>query len=509
MSSPQELHVNFRNQGIDYSIDLIPGLQSDHSVKINGVTYAILSDAEKLESACKILESVSLEAISNTGDLLGRLAHLDDSSFQPPIQQVKVFGNRILGGGKEIHHVWKDDEEGHLPETKRVVAQILWSRRDNEKSLQGLRSFLGEAQFDAAIQANDFEKFVALFDDLSADEIWAVRSNENCQPLGYVKKVPYEITKEDLTNVRQYLDDIGFSGAVSLSDAKETYIITSTNKEKLAHTAFSMNSVAKIFTGVLALMTMSPNEFQSPLHLSPEILSFLEKEKPELYEHLKLPTLLQVMSHHGGFSDFLFKYEKAVEDAIRNGYPFPVINQAEDFLNYADTNIYPLDSGIYSNLGILLVGLAVQYKCQKPYEVLLQELILTPANLNVSKSKPENSKFNPNDPCKGELTGGPSGGYWTTSQELAKLGSWLQTQCQPTQQGETSEFLTRLELYGKEFYVPEDEEIRHNGCSSAGSSSLSTFLKSGITISVLSDQSHFAADRIHFTIRRNLVEERN
>lgn len=506
MSSPQELHIDFRHRNIDYSIDLVEGGKSTHSVKINGVSYAILGDEEKLESACKILESVSLESISNAEELMTRLSRLKDLSF-PPIQKVKAVGGRILGIDPQLH-AWKKSEETNLPETKRFVAQILWNRRDNPKSLQGLRGFLGEEKFDAAIQSQDFEKFLGLFDDLSADELWAVRSNENCQPLGVVKTKSYEITQDDIVNIRQYLDDIGFSGVVSLSDAMGTYTITPTNQEDTAHTTFSMNSIAKIFTGTLALMTMAPNEFHTQMHLSPDVLSFLEREKPEIYEHLKLPTLLQVMNHHGGFGDFLPGYEKAVQDALKNGSSLPIINRPEDFLPYADTITYPLNTGIYSNLGILLVGLAVQHKCHRSYEELLQELILAPANMHVSKYKSENSKFSENDPCQGELAGGPSGGYWTTAQDLVKLGSWLQTQCTPTQKGEKSEFLTSLEMYGKEFYIPEDEEIRHNGCSEAGSSSLSTFLKSGVTIAVLSNQGNFMADRIHYTIRRNLIEER-
>lgn len=505
MSSPQELHLNFRHSGIDYSVDLIKGEESDHSVKINGVTYSVLGDKEKLGAACKILESVSLESIANTEDLLGRLSLLENPPF-PLIQKADALGIRALGI-KQKFHAWKTDEEKDLSRTKKIVAQIFWSR-DNPDSLQGVRGFLGEEKFDDAIKSKDFEKFLALFDDLSADELWAVRCNENCQPLGNVKAEPYEITEEDITNIRQYLDDIGFSGVVSLSDAKGTYTITPTKQEDVANTPFSMNSVAKIFTGTLALMTMSPDDLQNPIHLSPDVLSFLEKEKAEVYEHLKQPTLLQVMNHNGGFGDYLRKYEKAVAEALEKGESPPVIDRPEDFLTYADTTIYPLDSGIYSNLGILLVGLAVQYKCNKPYDQLLQELILTPANINVSKSKPVNGKFSENDPSKGEVTGGPSGGYWTTSRDLVKLGSWLQSQCQPSQEGEKSAFLSCLELYGKEFYIPEDEEIRHNGCSSAGSSFLSSFLQSGVTIAVLSDQGNFMADRIHYTIRRNLIEQK-
>lgn len=508
MSSPQELHVSFRHGGTDYNINLIKCEKADYSVKINGVTYAVLGDNEKLDSACKILESASLESISNSEDLQGRLSLLEDISF-PPTQKTDGIGIKTLGTKQEFR-AWKKDEEENLHKTKKFVAQIFWGNRENTKSLEGIRGFLGEEQFDRAIKSNDFEKFLLLFDDLSADELWDVRNNENCQPLGNVKTEPYEITEEDRINIKHYLDDIGFSGAVSLSDANGTYTITPTKQESLENTSFSMNSISKVFTGTLALMTMSPDELKDKIKLSPTILSFLEKEKKQVYEHLEKPSLLQAMNHNGGFGDYLQEYEKAVADALEKGETPPVISSPEDFLKYSETTTYPLDSGHYSNLGILLVGLAIQHKCNdKPFEELLEELILSPADINVSKSKPEGGKFNESDPCKGMVMGGPSGGYWTTSKELIKLGTWLQGKCSPPKDGEKSEFLSKLELYGREFYVPEDEEIHHNGCSLAGSSFLSSFLQSGVTIAVLSDQGNFMANRIHYTIREKMIEKRN
>jgi hypothetical protein len=506
MTSPQELHISFRHLGADYNINLVKGGHAVHLVQINGMSYAVLGDEEKLKAACKILGSVSLESISNSEDLLGRLSLIENISF-PPTQKTDDIGVKNLSTKQEFR-AWKKDEEENLHKTKKFVAQIFWGKRENTKSLAGIRKFLGEEKFDNAIKSNDFEKFLSLFDDLSADELWDVRNNENCQPLGYVKTEPYEITEEDRINLKHYLDDIGFSGVVSLSDAKGTYTITPTKKEFLENTSFSMNSISKVFTGTLALMTMSPEELKDKIQLSPMILSFLEQEKKEVYYHLKKPSLLQTMNHDGGFGDYLRDYEKAVVDALENRESQPLIRRPEDFLKYAETTTYPLDSGIYSNLGILLVGLAIQHKCKdKPYDQLLKELILAPADINVSKSKPEGGRFSESDPCKGMTTGSPSGGYWTTTKELIKLGTWLQGKCSPPKKGEKSEFLTKLELYGKEFYVPEDEEIHHNGCSSAGSSFLSSFLQSGVTIAILSDQGNFMANRIHYTIRQKLIEK--
>ena len=69
MSSPEQMNISFRQQGIDYHINLVQGKRSDQTVEINGITYAVLGDEEKLETACKILASfVSLDSITNEKD---------------------------------------------------------------------------------------------------------------------------------------------------------------------------------------------------------------------------------------------------------------------------------------------------------------------------------------------------------------------------------------------------------------------------------------------------------
>ncbi|MBA3721194.1 MAG: serine hydrolase [Parachlamydiaceae bacterium] len=78
MSNPQELNIGFRHKDTDYNINLVKGQKSDHYVEINGVSYAVLGDKEKLETACKILSSVSFESNSSFLDLAERLCLLED-----------------------------------------------------------------------------------------------------------------------------------------------------------------------------------------------------------------------------------------------------------------------------------------------------------------------------------------------------------------------------------------------------------------------------------------------
>jgi hypothetical protein len=81
MLSPQEFHITFSHKAIDYDINLVKNGNSDHLVTINGVVYAVLGDKEKLKAASEILNSVSLDSISNVEDLNGRLSLRSDISF--------------------------------------------------------------------------------------------------------------------------------------------------------------------------------------------------------------------------------------------------------------------------------------------------------------------------------------------------------------------------------------------------------------------------------------------
>lgn len=486
------LHISLNYQGNPCSFDLIEGSQSENSI-INGVNYNLIADQAQLEIAAKILGAVSAKPLSSEQKLVGRIKKLAET------EEVTVS------------HLWKQEEDKNLARTIRCVAQTYWNSRDN-RNHDALKKFLGKTEeFDQAIQEENFDAFLALFSGISADELWNIRNNENCQPLGFVKSEPYAITAEDLKNLQDYLDDIGFSGVVSLSDQNTCYSICPTKLGALERVPFSMHSISKVLTGVLALMTMPAESFLEPLHLDPDLVASLEKP---LQEHLKRSTLLQTMNHLGGFGDYLHEYQQALLAGLKRE-PLSNTMKLEDFLKYAETKTYPLNQDHYSNLGILFVSLAIQHQVGKPFDQLLQELILTPANVTISATKPENGKYNLNDPCQGLVVGSPAGGHWITAQDLLRLGNWLHDKCksEPSRNGGEKEsqayFLSLMEQFGTEFYIPEDKEIRHNGCSGSGSSFLSTFLESGVTISILSDQDNFMANRLYYTIREKMIEQKD
>lgn len=139
MSSPESMHVSFRHQDIDYHIQLVKGVKSDNSVTINGVTYAVLGDKEKNQTACEILHSISLHNIANSNDLKDRLSSRSDISF--PYQKTEEIGVRALQTQSPEHefrlaaHVVQSESYG-MPQTLKENFQLLWQNKVITASLK-------------------------------------------------------------------------------------------------------------------------------------------------------------------------------------------------------------------------------------------------------------------------------------------------------------------------------------------------------------------------------------
>ena len=80
---------------------------------------------------------------------------------------------------------------------------------------------------------------------------------------------------------------------------------------------------------------------------------------------------------------------------------------------------------------------------------------------HLSKSAPEGAKVNLSTTVKdGEptpeapyLVASPSGGLWTSAEDLRKFGQWLYGQC--IQSGKETSFMQYLKKFGGEFYTSE------------------------------------------------------
>jgi muramoyltetrapeptide carboxypeptidase LdcA involved in peptidoglycan recycling len=144
----------------------------------------------------------------------------------------------------------------------------------------------------------------------------------------------------------------------------------------------------------------------------------------------------------------------------------------------------------YSNLGSLLVGLAVQnaYNEKHPdgqltYGQILQRYVLEPAGVaNFSAEMPENGCTNPQDLVAPHIAGSPAGGYWTDAESLSNFGSWL---CDKWQE---PEFQRLTKEYGQEFYYPKSKMLGHGGSIESSCAYLQAFVETGIVYAGLSNQ---------------------
>lgn len=97
MFGPQELGIRFSYSGADYNLNLVRSNEkSPYSVVINGLSYAVLGEENKLSTACELLSSALKTPISNFEDLKERLSSQGDVPFEPA-NRTNKSGVTILG----------------------------------------------------------------------------------------------------------------------------------------------------------------------------------------------------------------------------------------------------------------------------------------------------------------------------------------------------------------------------------------------------------------------------
>lgn len=310
------------------------------------------------------------------------------------------------------------------------------------------------------------------------------------------------ITPADLTNIQQYIKNKHLSVSLTLGSAKST-LITPTYPENQYQYPFAIHSVGKVLTGVLVFMMIENNVLTEADLLKPVQLdnTVLKKLPATVREQLKKVTLYQLMTHQGGLGDYLTKYSKA----IASGQP-PIIRRAEDFLPFVDAEVYPIGVTRYSNVGLLLVGLAIKhayeqkYKHPINYDVLLQNMLIKFIGMDsFNVLKPANGKYNLEDPIAPFIAGSPAGGYWMTSGDLAKFGQWLYQKT-----SDDSRFNALIKKYGQEFYYSEEDTIAHGGGIASSSAFFSVSFKTGAVLAIESNQPPGDADDLKTMIQRHI-----
>jgi len=192
------------------------------------------------------------------------------------------------------------------------------------------------------------------------------------------------------------------------------------------------------------------------------------------------------------------------------GSLYPVIKQVTDFLPFVENKTYPIGKERYSNVGLLLVGFAIEQAYERKFnktvgynDILLQYIIKKVGMPSFSFGKPKNGEYNLEDPIAPYLVGSPAGGYWTTAEDLTKFGQWLYKKSisDPA-------FKTLIDKYGQEFYHSDTQTMAHFGAIPSSSAVFSVSLKTGATIAILSNQPLGLASDLNTMIQTHIFSKK-
>lgn len=375
MSGPQEMHIRFQHLGTDYNIDLVKGKSSAHSVEINGVAYAVLGDKEKLETACKILSSVSLDAITSEKDLQGRLSLRGDISF-PQAQKIDSIGTVIL-----------------------------------KKTIQGL-----DLVSDLTVQEHILKPTTLEQATFKAQD----RLQDTC-PKGAGAIVMVSSLEEGakiISGGSRTVEGGAINGQTAAIIGSGTKMFT------------SLCSMALISQGVINKKT------NNPLTLDTKVSDVFSKKQMAVFEDQEKAskiTLGMLLSHTSGLIYFA---DDNRDDRPGQGLGEILIKKSPGsikFFGHPGDKIYS-----YSN-HIGLAAAMIEIACEKPYSEVLKEIVLEPLGMTrtsylcpnddnvllafvpplpgTEETQPKSQKLEVKDPM---MQG--AGGLWSCMDDMEKLG---------------------------------------------------------------------------------------
>ena len=346
--SSQDFNIKFIHQDTVYNLNLVKGEKSNHSVEINGVSYAVLGEKDKLDTACEILKSLSLDSISSSEDLKGRLSLRGDISF-PQAQKTDEIGVQTLGTklvSKPEIGEWNTKEQTEtLPNKRNFVGEKMWAKfEETHEKPEVLRGFLGlsEDEFDKAYENKDNLK--KIFANLTRADLDMIIGGEKLQRT----LSPDSITLKSVDNLKQYMTETGFSGVISISDGKHVYTCKSENIPS-STTPFNLQSVTKVFTGVLSLLTFNKDDLDKTAQFDQGVM---ERLPVSIQKHLEdnKPTVRQLMTHTAGLGDYTVNYQDARETEIllrKLTESGKKIQSVDDFLRFTNEQIFKADPNIF------------------------------------------------------------------------------------------------------------------------------------------------------------------
>jgi len=354
--------------------------------------------------------------------------------------------------------------------------------------------------FENAEKNKNFDLFCEAIQQYPLRLLYDINRAENLIPRE-IKETAHHIEESDIRNISEYMREQKISASVSLrADSGE--LITPKIPENQSSYAFAIHSVGKVFTGVLALRMVQEGVISESSLKEPLDEDFLKQLPTTLQSYLRenKTTLHQLMTHHSGLGDYLDNYMAAIRNALNDEKKPLEINQPKDFLKYAEEKTYPPGELHYSNIGSLLLGLAIKTAYEKKYgqtgyDKILHRYIIEAAKISCfSSTIPEHAKYNKEDKISPHIVGGPAGGYWTTAEDLAKFGKWIYEKCVADEKDSSKRpnLKKLMEDYGQEFYFPNRQQIDHGGTIPTASAHFTVSLSTGAVVSVLSDQPRVA-----------------
>jgi|TARA_R110002110_G_C13470277_1_gene720476 hypothetical protein len=363
------------------------------------------------------------------------------------------------------------------------------------------------AKFDKAHKEQDISALSKLFEHMPVGDLLGIAGWDRVtipDEFNY-QKSDINLENLDVSTLHSFVKSSDTSVALTVTNSTNSHTMSSGSLD--SSKPLAIHSVGKVFTGALMIRMLQEGIIsESSLDKPPEFDAAVTEKLPHaVRERLKECTLKDIMMHQSGIGDYLDNYMKALQKEISSSKKegrspiFPKIETPADFLQFAEEKIYPLDmvnpiSGVkehYSNIGILLVGMAIQHAYNNQpevieplsYDEILNKFIIGPADVkSFTIHNPGDGVTNADDPVSPFVAGSPAGGYWMTVDDLGKFGAWL------VNQADNERFLQLLREHGQEFYDAKRNTIRHSGNIPSASAQLICYLNTGTTVAVLSDK---------------------
>lgn len=260
-----------------------------------------------------------------------------------------------------------------------------------------------------------------------------------------------EISEDQRGDIAQYIKDKELSAVVLTGSVATDKITSICSNENQLSDKFSIHSVGKVFTGILAMRLLSEGIISekdfaiNPIQLDESVYKSLQ-HAPKVRDRLNEITLHQALTHHAGLGvgdgvpsgDYLDKYGHDIE----SGHIESKENIA-DFLPYVFNQVSPKNEFHYSNTGMLIGSLSLEhlynkYRLEHPeknleqldFNGLMQKYVIEPAKLSdFQNNPPEKFKYNEVEENAKSFSGSPAGGSFTTADDLKMFSTWLYEEC--------------------------------------------------------------------------------